>query len=635
MASTMSKAKTKANIARVNTDTAKNLVLEGLANGLTVAQACDAAGRHPKTYEAWRRNDAEFSVKVDRIRTSLSGGRKSAEPAAEMQFGEFSDKYLGAHVFPHMQNIVSLIEHREPEWVHESMIYEKGEPDLLIVNMPPEHGKTVSLTINYVTHRIAHNPNIRVIVVSKTQAMARKMLVAIKTRLTHPNYHELIAAYGPPGGFDRNAEAWSQDLFYVSSDIRDSGEKDPTVQALGIRGHIYGARADLIILDDCVDLTNAHEYEKQIEWLQSEVISRLADSGTLIVIGTRLASKDLYSELRDPSRYPDEASPWTYFAMPAVLEFADDPKDWKTLWAKTNMAPVGSKGEDREPDAEGLFPKWDGPRLFKKRGRMSPRTWAQVYQQAQVSSDAIFTHEAVTKAINGNRLAGRIPQGMHGCRPNGMEGLIVMAGLDPAMAGHTAAVCIGLDVSTQKRYILDVFNNPGTSPDGIRNVIKDWTLKYGVSEWRVEKNAFQAMLTQDREVREFLANTGAILREHHTGQNKWDVDFGVASLTTLFAGYQDDRQMIELPSTVNAEGVKALIEQLVTWQPDAPKGQKTDCVMALWFVELACRDRVSMIGNYGKSHSKNPFLTKWDKSQQRVINLVGHEALGEWKPFGN
>jgi hypothetical protein len=30
---------------------------------------------------------------------------------------------------------------------------------------------------------------------------------------------------------------------------RDSGEKDPTVQALGFGSQIYGARADLIIVE--------------------------------------------------------------------------------------------------------------------------------------------------------------------------------------------------------------------------------------------------------------------------------------------------------------------------------------------------------------------------------------------------
>jgi hypothetical protein len=203
-----------------------------------------------------------------------------------------------------------------------------------------------------------------------------------------------------------------------------------------------------------------------------------------------------------------------------------------------------------------------------------------------------------------------------------MDGLVVVAGLDPAGSGFTAAVCLALDISTQKRYLLDVSNVAGMKPDQIRGLIKDWTDKYKVSEWRVEKNAFQTMLTQDREVREYLSTRGATLKEHHTGQNKWDSDFGVASLSNLFFGYEDGNAMLELPSTHASEGIKALIEQLVTWYPGAPKSQKTDCVMAFWFAELACRDRVSSAVHYQRSHSKpSMFQTRYDRSQQIYVDL--------------
>jgi hypothetical protein len=457
-------------------------------------------------------------------------------------------------------------------------------------------------------------------VVSKTQAMAQKFLLSIKNRLTHPKYQDLQLTFGPPGGFQKGSDSWKQDLIYLSSESRDSGEKDPTVQAIGIRGHIYGARADLIIMDDCVDHTNAHEYERQIDWIQSEVMSRIDnDGGRLLVIGTRLRPKDLYSELRDEARYPDETSPWTYFAQPAVLEFDEDPEKWVTLWAKTNIAPVSGNGE---PDENGLYDKWTGPALNKKRSRISPNLWAMVYQQQQVHEDAAFPTTAVKGVINGARNFGIIPRGKNGVRYNGMDGLIVVAGLDPAGSGYTAAVCLAIDVSTQKRYLLDVSNKAAMKPDEIRELIKGWTDKYKISEWRVEKNAFQTMLTQDREVREYLSSRGAILREHHTGQNKWDTNFGVASLTTLFYGWEDGKALIEFPSTHASEGIKTLIEQLVTWYPDAPKSQKTDTVMAFWFAELGVRDRVASATNFFKSHNRmNMFHTKYDESRQITVNL--------------
>jgi hypothetical protein len=626
-------------MARTSPEELKATKLELLrivqSQGISIAAALKIVDRTRSTYERWRKEDAEFAGAIDRIRTM-----RKLNPSIEvtrgdqMSFPEFSEKYLGAQVFPHMQNVVDMIEGRDPSWLHPGMSFERGEKDLIITNMPPEHGKTTSITINYVVYRICMDPNIRVILVSKTAEMAKKMLYAIKTRLTHPKYDEMIAAYAPEGGFDKDSEAWNQTMIYVSDNARDSGEKDPTVQALGIRGHIYGARADLIVLDDTVDLTNAHEYEKQINWLQSEVISRVSANGSMLVVGTRLSSKDLYRELQDDGRYPDEKSPWTYLSMPAVLDFKDKEEDWVTLWPKSNQPEAGVKMEDQKQDENGLFAKWDGSRLAKKRRRVSPKAWAMVYQQQQVSDDAVFSPDSVKAAINGNRLCGPIPRGMVNQRADGMNGLVIVAGLDPATSGHTAAVVIGLDVKTNKRYVLDVFNKPGITPEAMRDMIKGLTDKYKITEWRIERNGFQGFLVHDKELNDYCASRGAVIRPHFTGSNKHDTDFGVASLTTLFSGHEDKHQLIELPSTQNSEAMKSMVEQLVTWSPGAPKSQKTDVVMALWFAELACRDRVQYNANYTRTHVKNSFATPWDIKGQSTVSLVNAEIQGLFKPIG-
>ena len=239
----------------------------------------------------------------------------------------------------------------------------------------------------------------------------------------------------------------------------------------------------------------------------------------------------------DPHRYPDEQSPWSYLSMPAVLDFADDPQDWVTLWPKSNQPEPGVKNQ--EPDEDGLYPKWDGTRLSMKRRRVSPRAWAMVYQQQQVTEDAIFSPEAVRSAINGNRMAGPIPKGMVNQRAGGMDGLIIVDGLDTASSGHTADVVIGLDIQTQKRYVLDVFNKPGITPEAMREMIRSWTEKYKIVEWRIERNGFQGFLVHDREINEFCAARGTVIRPHFTGQNKHDADFGVASMTSQFNGWQD------------------------------------------------------------------------------------------------
>ncbi len=131
-------------------------------------------------------------------------------------------------------------------------------------------------------------------------------------------------------------------------------------QALGIGGQIYGARADLIILDDCVTLSNSGEYEKQIRWIQQEVLTRIGPTGKLLIVGTRVDPIDMYRELRTNDRYPEGKSPWTYLAMPAVLEFDENPENWVTLWPRSDRP---WSGDPVDPDEDGFFPRWDGTRL--------------------------------------------------------------------------------------------------------------------------------------------------------------------------------------------------------------------------------------------------------------------------------
>jgi len=512
-------------------------------------------------------------------------------------------------VYWHQLQWVDVLEGNEPRDLHPAQTYRPGRREYTIVNTPPEFAKSTTITVNYVTYRICQDPNVRIIIVSKTKEMATRFVYAIKNRLTHPRFRQLQIDFAPAEGFAASADSWKADQVYLGSDERDGIEKDPTLLALGIGGQIYGARADLIIVDDAVTLSNAHEYEKQMEWLHQEVLTRLGNHGKLLVVGTRVAPQDLYSELQVGERYPDLVSPWTYLAQPAVLEFGDDPTTWKTLW------PIM-----RGPDGTDV-PRWDGKALHRRRGVVSAKTWAMAYQQQQVLENAVFSPEAVKAAVNGSRFPGAIPKNVGGCRPEGMDGLYLVAGLDPAMAGFTAAVLLGVDRKSRVRYLLDVHNEQSMTPSGIRQLIKDWTTRYGIHEWRIEKNAFQGMLTQDENVRSFLADRGSLLKEHHTGGNKWDADFGVAAMAMLFDGWNDNpkRSLIELPSTArhNGEQIKQLIEQLITWAPET-KG-KTDIVMAMWFAEIRAREIVDNLA--GVYHMRNSFMSARDEERRVVVNL--------------
>ena len=609
-----------------SSDIAKRLILSGVAEGLTIEAATAAAGKSYKTYEYYRRTDKVFADKMDRTRLGLKDKNFASSDVHDLTFAEFRQRYLHSRTFPHQQNLIDVIEGREPSWLHPSMKYEPGlANNRILLNIPPNHAKSMTVTVDYVTWQVCQNPNFRVLIVSQTQQLAADFLYAIKQRLTHPNYEALQQAYAAGVGFNSKTASWQATRVTFGDELRESSEKDPNIEAVGIGGQIYGKRADMIIVDDAVTLKNANEFEKQIRWLTQDVRSRLNPTGKLIIVGTRVTAIDLYKELRSEDRYPGGLVPWTYLAMPALLETHEDPDQWVTLWPASDAPFDGQTESDLNED--GLYPRWNGRNLYNERQAMDASTWALVYQQQDISDDAIFDPVCVRGSIDGMRKAGRLVPG-HPGHPRDLSGFSVICGLDPAMVGDTAVVCYAIDRTSHKRYIVDAIKITRPTPAAIRQIIFDWTALYQPTEWIVEKNAFQSFLTQDEGIRQNLASRGVLLREHHTGSNKWDSGFGVASMSTLFGTKQHDGKhhrdnLIHLPSD-QTENIKALIEQLITWSPST-KG-KTDMVMALWFCEIRAREMLNQ-GMHKTHHMKNPFLSRSEVGKRTVINI--DELLAE------
>lgn len=601
---------------------AKAKVLDFVRQGLDLPDAIARAERKPDVMKVWKQ-DEKFMRDLDKARAE---GEKtlsivSGDAKFKISFEEFSREFLDSPIFPHHRSWVDVLEGREPSWIHDSMVYEPSSNRRLLVNVPPEHAKSTVITVNYCVYMICMNPEIKISIVSKTQERAKEYLYSIKQRLTNERWSKMQAVYGPSGGWKESADTWKADRIYLA---RNSTEKDPTVQALGIGGQITGARANLIILDDVVTTSNAHEWEKQLNWLQKDVVTRIGDYGKLLIVGTRIAANDLYREIRNPAHWTGGKTPFTYFSMPAVLEFANKPEDWVTIWPKSHI-PWEGAGDDLEPDEDGLYPKWDGPALFRRRSEVSPITWALVYQQQDVQDDSIFPPACVNGSINGMRKRGPLKPGVPG-HPDEKGAWYTIMGLDPAMTGNTAAVIMTVDRNTRRRYILDVEDMSDPTPQKIEKLIEDWVARYKPHELRIEINAHQKAYALDQDLREFLAHNGVKFSSQFTGKNKWDTAFGVAAMAGLFGSMRDnehqDDNLMELPSQEGSEGIKSLIQQLITWSPDT-KG-KTDCVMALWFCELRAREVIN-VTRKGTSYGSNRWATNRQLRSRYVVNVNDYE----------
>lgn len=592
-----------------------------VADGHTIVSILEKLDRSYNWYTNQRRDNPEWAKQLDRVKLGdlPYSETETARSARAGSFEHFCKRYLNMRLFHHQLQWVDLLEGREPRDLHPSQQYEKGDPNYIIVNTPPEHGKTMTISIAYVLYRVCKDPNERILLISKTEKNAKKILYGIKQYMTHPRWRDLQIDFAPSGGWKETSDMWATDMVYLNSHDRETREKDPTLQAKGIGQQVYGDRATMAILDDCVVLSNAHQWEDQIRWVQQEVLTRLGDVGKLLVVGTRVDASDLYKELRNPDLYPVGKSPWTYLTQPAVLDYSEKPADWKTLWPRADAPWAGTA--DR-PDDDGLYRRWDGPTINRRRGVLDTRTWSLAYMQMGVEEDATFPAELVRASVNGARTPGVIRPGMPSVRAKGMDGLFVVAGLDPAMVGDTAVTVLGLDRHTGVRHLLECHVKTGASPTWIRDTVKEVTTRVGVHEWRVEKNAFQLFLTQDPELRQYLANLGVVLTEHFTGRNKIDVGYGVASMAVLF-----HNNLIELPALHKSEAVRQLIEQLITWSPETKA--KTDLVMSLWFAELKCREimQATSARRVNSNYVPNKFATRKQRSMQHTINLSDYAGL--------
>lgn len=633
---------------------AQRIVLERISQGFGVRDAMSVVGRSEETYRDWKKTDPAFKAELDKIRAGLAEVESTGRQIVP-DFPEFCRDYLREPLFPHQLRAWDVLNGRAPRDTHSSITYEPGDIGRVLMNFPPNHAKTTSFSINYTVWRIHCDPNVKVAIISKSQGFAKKILAAIKMRLTSNAYREMHMSFAPEHadgsrGWRDPDNSWSATQIYVMG--KGDGEKDPTVEAVGLGGQIYGGRFDVIICDDVVDNENAHRHEDHVDWLMTILDSRLPpDGGLMMVLGTRIAATDLYGELRKRLDEDDHQF-FTYLAQPAVLDYGDGGKDnWLTLWPWTNgdetrdgaerrcMSCYAPEGDCDHDDVHWLIPRWTGARLAKKRFPLGERRWSLVWQQQQIPDDATFPQWSVEYTVNRQRRSGPMRDESMGSRRGGMNGLYVVAGLDPATVGNTAIIVAGLDRLTEKRWVLDGYNQPGTSPATMRDRIKYFTDLYHVNEWVIERNAFQKFLTDDPEVRGFLQSRGCKLTPHFTSSNKVDPDFGVMSMAPLFESSgelpqngstgakmkrrQFEHMLIELPSD-EAGWVSELVKQLITWEPSGlAASQKTDLVMALWFTEIAFKRILSRSRDI-PTHRPNPFLSKARARGRAVINLADY-----------
>lgn len=522
-----------------------------LTAGHRIAECCEHIGISQQTYTKWRATDIDFKAQADAIK------RGRWENARwDGTFTGARAHFFGYDSYTHHRLIIQAIEDTPPGGV-------------TMILLPPEAGKT-SLLEDYCCHRVAEDPNYRILYVTETaEGHARKVLSTIKERMTDPTMvddnapsariAEWIQRFGPFHDASQDKDKpWNQDYIKVH---KASGRRDYTVQVAGWKSRIYGARCDLLVFDDVQSDASLGQTLQMLRTIRRTFLSRPGKKGKTIFIGTRIGVGDVYEKLIEENVVD------RLVQLPALDE----------------------EGHSYCPEM------WPEDELARKRVQVGEDAWWAAYmQQPQLAEDGTFTDEIMDACKHLD---------LRACvRPEPSDNLKVVAGLDPALGGGNAITVAAYDMTRFRLVDIQIDYKLMRNEDIFARLQE--MCRYRFTELVVEKNSQQRGIARDDRLRTMATKMGFRIVEHETtAQGKWDFNFGVGAMAGSFI-----RKEVQIPwgDDLSERRMTPLLNELRAWRPGlTPKLQRQDMVMSTWFVWLRWqKDRQGML------HSTNEWSTR-------------------------
>jgi predicted phage terminase large subunit-like protein len=152
-------------------------------------------------------------------------------------------------------------------------------------------GKTQLLTIGKGVLELLCDPDIRILLGSRTCGQSESFLRGIKKRLQGAQLIEIF-------GNQYNPDKWDSREINVAG--RTTSAMESNVTTVGIDGAVVSKHFDMIICDDLVGMDNSRTHlqrEKTKQWYYTELEPTLEEGGKMWVIGTRYHFNDLYGHL--------------------------------------------------------------------------------------------------------------------------------------------------------------------------------------------------------------------------------------------------------------------------------------------------------------------------------------------------
>lgn len=234
----------------------------------------------------------------------------------------------------------------EIQWFHRTWYaFCKNNPKHLL-EAARGAGKSTVCTTLLVIHEILRNPNIRVLLISRTEGMASRMLQEIRGFLE--SNQVLIACFGAFVGLGK----WTDTELVVAQ--RTSVHKESTVSAMGLEGQITSGHWELEIFDDPFDEGSSRSRlarDRAFEWLFTTLKPTLMDGGTMGGRCTRYHYDDLAGRIERDLATDTTTGECHVYRLEAKDQILPIPRDaaWKVLQSPVILADGSSIWERRFP----------------------------------------------------------------------------------------------------------------------------------------------------------------------------------------------------------------------------------------------------------------------------------------------
>ena len=203
----------------------------------------------------------------------------------------------------------------------------KGELKRLIINMAPRHTKSEFASFLFPAWMMGRNPRMKIIQATHTTELAVNFGRKTKNLIDSDDYKMVFPDVK------------------LAADSKASGRWDTSsggmYYAVGVGSNLAGRGGDLVIIDDPHSEQTAmsnNGFEDAWDWYTGGPRQRLQPGGSIVLVQTRWAEKDMTGQLMRAMAKDDRADQWEIVELPAIFE--DGKPCWPEFWRLDDLTAV-------------------------------------------------------------------------------------------------------------------------------------------------------------------------------------------------------------------------------------------------------------------------------------------------------